>query len=106
MTQGSGVSWSEVNADCIAPELTVTAIYPAWTTSFGIFFMVSNIEQLLWHLQALFCKENVQQRRRVVLFDEVERLSQVNCYDVGLHAALKYTDMKDLVLKKNPSSPI
>ncbi len=44
--------------------------------------------------------------QRMLIFDEVERLSQVHWQDVGRHAALKHKDIGDLVLKKNATLPI
>ncbi len=38
-------------------------------------------------------------------FDKVERFLQVNLHDVGMHVALKYTDMENMVSKKKASSP-
>ncbi len=45
-------------------------------------------------------------RQLVVLSDKVEKLSQVNWYDVGVHAALQYTDLEDIVSKKSATLPI
>ncbi len=42
-----------------------------------------------------------QRRQGTLLFDEIERLSQVNWHDVGMHAELQHTDMEDLILKNN-----
>ncbi len=47
-----------------------------------------------------------QRRQCPLLFDEVKGLSQGNWHDVGMHAALNYTDMEDLLTKKNVSSPV
>ncbi len=38
-------------------------------------------------------------------FDKVEKFLQVNLHDVGMHVALKYTDMENIVSKKKASSP-
>ncbi len=47
-----------------------------------------------------------QRRQHTLLFDEMERLSQVNWPDVAMHAALSHTDVEDLFSKKNTNSPI
>ncbi len=44
--------------------------------------------------------------QNMLLFDHLKRLSQVNWHHVGVHATLQYTDMKDLVSKKNASLAI
>ncbi len=64
------------------------------TASPGCYFEKKMDTELSW-----------RQRQRVLLLDEVKRLSQVNWCDVGMHAALSFTDMEDLV-SKNASSPI
>ncbi len=47
-----------------------------------------------------------QRRQHRLLFDEMERLSQVDWPDVAMHAALSHTDVEDLFSKKNTNSPI
>ncbi len=56
----------------------------------GFYFEMKMHEELLW-----------QHRQHTFQSDEVERSSQVNWHDVGMHATLYYTDMEDLVSKKN-----
>ncbi len=53
-----------------------------------IFFTVLNSKQQLQDFQALILKMHAEllrwQRQCVLLFDEVERLSQVTCHDEGM----------------------
>ncbi len=54
---------------------------------FSIFFTIFNSEKAV-KASLGFYFENKMRRRCLMLYDEVERLSQVNCHGVSMHAAL------------------
>ncbi len=60
--------------------------------SFAIFFTISHIKQLLRATSGFYFEKKMPRQQRQ---HALQRLSRFNGRDVGMHAGLKYSDMKD-----------